>query len=172
MKILLNILIVFLLASTLLTTGCARKSIQTDPTAQTPGKHKTVKKKSSGLIEKTVDVESDTQQLPKDSQELAKLEEHDLIEQDLGPFKPSDKGLVYIQVGAFSDHQGAQKALSGLMIDGYKGSRFAEDENDGFYRVQAGVFPDRECAERALKKLKMEYPDSFILIEKPKKETK
>ncbi|WP_147819909.1 SPOR domain-containing protein [Salidesulfovibrio onnuriiensis] len=151
-----------LLATALAAAGCARKSIETTPpVTQQPAPQKPAK-----VVKKPAVVEKPA---PKVVKEPA-IQETDIIEQDLGPFKPSNKGLAYIQVGAYADQVGAKAAMSRLIADGYKGSRFSKNETDGFFRVQAGVFPDRETAERALKKLRVIYPDSFILIEKTKKE--
>jgi len=156
----LNILILLLLSGTLLTTGCVRKNIETEP----PVKHTPAQSAKPAPIKKTVKVEK---KFPKNK---PGKEDRELLERDLKKFQPAAHGLAYIQVGAFADRVGAKAVTSALIADGYKGSRFSKDEADGYFRVQAGVFPDRETAERALKKLRLDYPGSFIIMEPTKKE--
>ncbi len=70
--------------------------------------------------------------------------------------------MYYVQVGAFSDMENANKVLAGLISDGYAGSKLATTSS-GLYRVQAGTFPDKAAAEAALMVLKTEYPKGYIL---------
>ncbi|XXJ18293.1 SPOR domain-containing protein [Desulfovibrio caledoniensis] len=71
-------------------------------------------------------------------------------------------GPYYVQVGAFSDEQNANRALARLIADGYKGSVMVKTD-EGLFRVQAGAFPDEATAGAALNKLKADYPKGFVL---------
>ena len=70
--------------------------------------------------------------------------------------------LYYVQVGAFSELENANKVLAGLMEQGYDGSKLVMTD-DGKFRVQAGAFTDQESARRALDKLMQTYDRAFIL---------
>lgn len=63
--------------------------------------------------------------------------------------QPASSIKYYVQVGAFSDLENANKALATLLSDGYKGSRLSKTDNE-LFRVQAGAFPDETSAEKAL----------------------
>lgn len=76
--------------------------------------------------------------------------------------------IYYVQIGAFSDLENANRALARILSDGYKGSKLSRTE-DGLFRVQAGTFPDKVSAEEALSKLLADYPKGFILSNLPKK---
>jgi cell division protein FtsN len=71
-------------------------------------------------------------------------------------------GPYYVQVGAFSDQENANRALARLIADGYKGSVMVKTD-EGLFRVQAGSFPDEATAGAALDKLKADYPNGFVL---------
>jgi DedD protein len=71
-------------------------------------------------------------------------------------------GPYYVQVGAFSDMENANRALTRLIDDGYKGSVMVKTD-EGLFRVQAGSFPDEATAGAALDKLKSDYPKGFVL---------
>ncbi|WFS62913.1 SPOR domain-containing protein [Pseudodesulfovibrio thermohalotolerans] len=71
-------------------------------------------------------------------------------------------GPYFVQVGAFSDVENANRALARLIEDGYKGSVIVKT-NEGLYRVQAGSFPDEASAGSALEILKADYPKGFVL---------
>jgi len=71
-------------------------------------------------------------------------------------------GSYFVQVGAFSDLENANRALARLIADGYKGSRL-DATGDGLFRVQAGAFGDHGSAETALERLRAEYPKGFVL---------
>ncbi|CCH49407.1 SPOR domain-containing protein [Pseudodesulfovibrio piezophilus] len=71
-------------------------------------------------------------------------------------------GAYYIQVGAFSDLENANKALSKLIAAGYKGSQLVRTDT-GLFRVQAGAFSTQEEAEDALMELLSSYPKGFVL---------
>jgi cell division protein FtsN len=71
-------------------------------------------------------------------------------------------GPYYVQVGAFSDQENANRALKRLIADGYKGSVMVKTD-EGLFRVQAGSFPDEATAGAALDRLKTDYPKGFVL---------
>lgn len=71
-------------------------------------------------------------------------------------------GPYFVQVGAFSDMENANRALTRLIDDGYKGSVIVKTD-EGLFRVQAGSFPDEATAGAALDKLKSDYPKGFVL---------
>lgn len=71
-------------------------------------------------------------------------------------------GGYYVQVGAFSDLENANRALARLLADGYKGSVMIRTD-EGLFRVQAGAFPDEASAEVALDSLRADYPKGFVL---------
>ncbi|MFH1913468.1 MAG: SPOR domain-containing protein [Pseudomonadota bacterium] len=71
-------------------------------------------------------------------------------------------GSYFVQVGAFSDLENANRALARLIADGYKGSRL-DTAGDGLFRVQAGAFGDHGSAEAALDRLRAQYPKGFVL---------
>lgn len=70
--------------------------------------------------------------------------------------------IYYVQIGAFSDLENANRALARLLSDGYEGSRLSKTE-DGLFRVQAGTFPDEASAGETLSKLLAAYPKGFVL---------
>ncbi|MBG0791025.1 MAG: SPOR domain-containing protein [Desulfovibrionaceae bacterium] len=76
------------------------------------------------------------------------------VAQEVGPY--------YVQVGAFSDLENANKVLAGLLSDGYKGTML-EKTDAGMYRVHAGAFADQHGADAALEALKAEFPNGFVL---------
>lgn len=71
-------------------------------------------------------------------------------------------GPYYVQVGAFSDMENADRALKRLIADGYKGSVMIKTD-EGLFRVQAGSFPDEAAAGAALEELRTDYPNGFVL---------
>jgi cell division protein FtsN len=71
-------------------------------------------------------------------------------------------GPYYVQVGAFSDMENADRALKRLIADGYKGSVMIKTD-EGLFRVQAGSFPDETAAGAALEELRTDYPNGFVL---------
>lgn len=80
------------------------------------------------------------------------------------PAQPVLGEMYYVQVGAFSDLENANKVLARLLSDGYKGSRLSKTD-DGLFRVQAGAFTDEESATAVLGSLKAEFPKGFVLKE-------
>ncbi|BDQ34536.1 SPOR domain-containing protein [Pseudodesulfovibrio portus] len=73
-----------------------------------------------------------------------------------------ETGPYYVQVGAFSDLENANKVLAGLLADGYKGSMLEKTDN-GMYRVHAGAFENTDDAAVALEDLKTAFPNGFVL---------
>lgn len=73
-----------------------------------------------------------------------------------------ETGSYFVQVGAFSDLENANKVLAGLLARGYKGSML-EKTDAGMYRVHAGAFADEAGAAAALEALKTDYPKGFVL---------
>lgn len=74
----------------------------------------------------------------------------------------SSDAMYYVQVGAFTDLENANRALARLLSDGYKGSRLSKTD-EGLFRVQAGAFTDEDSANEALLKLQADYPKGFVL---------
>lgn len=74
----------------------------------------------------------------------------------------AETGPYFVQVGAFSDLENANKVLAGLLSDGYKGSMLQKTDND-MYRVHAGAFADKANAEAALEKLRPGFPNGFVI---------
>lgn len=74
---------------------------------------------------------------------------------------PTASGLYFVQIGAFSDLENANRALARLLADGYQGSKLDKTDT-GLFRVQAGIFPDEASARDALLALQSDYPNSFI----------
>lgn len=73
----------------------------------------------------------------------------------------TEPGMYYVQIGAFSDLENANKVLARLLSDGYKDSVLSKTDT-GLFRVQAGSFPDEISAENALTTLKTDYPEGFV----------
>lgn len=74
----------------------------------------------------------------------------------------TETGSYHVQVGAFSDLENANKVLSRLLSDGYKGSTL-EKGDTGMYRVRAGAFADKDAADAALEALRADFPGGFVL---------
>lgn len=81
---------------------------------------------------------------------------------DQAPMAVTPGGQYYVQVGAFSDLENANRALARLIKEGYKGSKL-DATADGLYRVQAGTFADPAEAGAALERLRTQYPKGFVL---------
>ncbi|MCJ2165737.1 MULTISPECIES: SPOR domain-containing protein [unclassified Pseudodesulfovibrio] len=78
------------------------------------------------------------------------------------PENTTVSGQYYVQVGAFSDLENANRVLARLIADGYKDSVLIRTDG-GLFRVQAGSFPDESSAEDALTSLVVDYPKGFVL---------
>lgn len=175
----LSAMVMLLAFTALVLSGCARKHIVSSPPAQrpaqgvTPAPAPTVVEEKPGLIEDTYVVDAPAEEAARTS----RVQEGDLADEptpapaktvrnDPAPAREAEAvpmgEMYYIQVGAFSDVENANKVLARLIGDGYTGSKLAKTD-DGLFRVQAGAFPDREAAEDAFLRLEPEFPKGFIL---------
>ena len=171
----------------LVLNGCGRKHIVSSPPGQqptapvvtTPAQKTEAVQKKPELIEETYTVDA-----PKEAAPVATIREGELEEEPMtapsttgqtaAPEAGQDKKteseaqsapqgkIYYVQIGAFSDLENANRALARLLSDGYKGSRLSRTE-DGLFRIQAGTFPDEASAREALSKLLADYPKGFVL---------
>ncbi|NDV20267.1 hypothetical protein GO013_12690 [Pseudodesulfovibrio sp. JC047] len=87
--------------------------------------------------------------------------ENVVVAEDVVMSPAAEGGEYYVQVGAFTDLENANKVLARLLSDGYKDSVLSKTET-GLFRVQAGAFPDEVSAEGALTRLKTDYPEGFV----------
>lgn len=172
--------------------GCARKHIVSSPPAQRPAKRvepapkPTVVEEAPEVIEDTYIVDAPKEEAaPAPRVEEGNLEEEPLaapaqveaVAPEAAPEVAKETAaeaaveaadvapmaeMYYVQVGAFSDLENANNVLSGLIADGYKGSKLSKTES-GLFRVQAGAFADKAAAEDVLMKLQAEYPKGFVL---------
>jgi len=94
------------------------------------------------------------------TEEVSITEKVVVTEEVASPTK-TGTGMYYVQIGAFSDLENANKVLARLLSDGYKDSVLSKTDT-GLFRVQAGAFPDETSAEKALTKLKTDYPEGFV----------
>ena len=76
--------------------------------------------------------------------------------------KATAAGMHFVQVGAFSDVENANRALAYLLSEGYQGSTLSKSK-DGLFRVRAGAFNDASSAREALKALQDAYPNSYVV---------
>ena len=74
-------------------------------------------------------------------------------------------GPFYVQVGAFSQRDRADRLLARLVSAGYAGSRIDAKEIDGvlLYRVHAGIFTTESAAEDARVRLATAFSGAFVL---------
>ncbi len=77
-------------------------------------------------------------------------------------------GRFYIQVGAFTVRNNADRLAARLVRDGYKNTRVEQADVDGqtFWRVQAGVFPSLNAAEQGQETLRREFPQAFVIADR------
>lgn len=94
------------------------------------------------------------------TEEVTVTEKVTVTEEVVAPVS-TESGMYYVQIGAFSDLENANKVLARLLSDGYKDSVLSKTDT-GLFRVQAGSFPDEASAENALAKLKTDYPEGFV----------
>jgi DedD protein len=173
-------------------TPKATKSVKAEPTT----KAKKAQKKP-GLIEETYTVDAPKESAPAPIIKESELKDEPVVapvvqdkadgavkatsqaaveqpaDKQATPLAPEAKKALqdevyYVQVGAFSDLENANRALARLLSDGYEGSKLSKTE-DGLFRVQAGTFSDKVLAGEALSKLLADYPKGFILTEPLKK---
>ncbi|WP_319541126.1 SPOR domain-containing protein [uncultured Pseudodesulfovibrio sp.] len=105
-------------------------------------------------------VESQTAEKQVVAEEITITEEV-VVTEELTSSTQAEAGMYYIQIGAFSDLENANKALARVLSDGYKDSVLSKTDT-GLYRVQAGSFPDEASAGNALATLKADYPEGFV----------
>ncbi len=76
-------------------------------------------------------------------------------------------GPFYVQVGAFALHGNAEKVFLGLMSRGFMDSRVQEGDQTGvlLWRVQAGRFATMEEAQGVQERLRVEFPDAFVIAQ-------
>ncbi len=76
-------------------------------------------------------------------------------------------GPFYVQVGAFTRRENAEKLFSRILAAGYAGSRIHYKEIDGtqFFRVHAGTFPSVAAAEEARLRLSAVFEGAFVLAQ-------
>jgi len=76
-------------------------------------------------------------------------------------------GPFYVQVGAFSVRDNADRLLARMRLRGYSLSRLQEGAQTGqnLWRVQAGVFSTMDEARAVQERLSVEFPDSFVLAQ-------
>lgn len=76
-------------------------------------------------------------------------------------------GPFYVQVGAFTRRENAEKLYARIVAAGYAGSRIHYKEIDGtqFFRVHAGTFPTVAAAEEARLRLSAAFEGAFVLAQ-------
>lgn len=76
-------------------------------------------------------------------------------------------GPFYVQVGAFTRRENADKLYSRLVAAGYAGTRIHYKEIDGtqFFRVHAGTFPTTAAAEEARLRLAPVFAGAFVIAQ-------
>lgn len=77
-------------------------------------------------------------------------------------------GRFYIQVGAFTVKNNADRLAARLVKDGYKDTRVEQADVDGqtFWRVQAGIFPGLNAADQGRDTLRKEFPQAFVIADR------
>lgn len=88
--------------------------------------------------------------------------EEEVVEIGDAPAVAAPVEMHYVQVGAFSMSENAEKVLATLVDQGYPDSKITMSTK-GLYLVRAGGFEDETTARVALDKLKELYPSSFIV---------
>ncbi|QGY39342.1 hypothetical protein GM415_04145 [Pseudodesulfovibrio cashew] len=172
----------------IVSTPPSTRSTQPAPAAEArPAQQPEVKEETPEVIEETFVVDAPEIEAP------APLKEGDLGEESLPaaeaaqpavPSEPSTKTvsaepvqtetaapvimeeMYYVQVGAFTELDNANKVLADLIAQGYKGSKLSAT-GTGLYRVQAGAFADKAEAEEAMVRLSGDFPKVFVLKDKP-----
>ena len=71
----------------------------------------------------------------------------------------------HVRVGAFAVRANAERVHRDLVAEGYRSATINQVVRNGLtlYVVQAGTFPNRDIAEGVLRKLKSDFPDSYII---------
>lgn len=85
----------------------------------------------------------------------------------LGRWPGGIPGRFFVQVGAFSLRENADKLMREMQNGGYSGARvvFADVKGQGFWRVQAGEFQDLDQARSALNTLASRNPSAFVIAD-------
>jgi len=86
------------------------------------------------------------------------------VRQKPAPALAEADGAYFVQVGAFSINDNAERVRGRLVKSGYAGARVKKTLRQGreYYVVQA-VFRERGTAEQALRDLRQEFPASFLV---------
>lgn len=91
------------------------------------------------------------------------------VEGDVPGLMPNGElpGPFYVQVGAFTRRENADRLYSRMVAAGYAGSRVHYKEIDGtrFFRVHAGAFPTMAAAEEARIRLATVFAGAFVLAQ-------
>jgi len=85
----------------------------------------------------------------------------------LGRWPGGMPGRFFVQVGAFSLRENADKMMREMQGAGYKGTRVVLADVDGrsFWRVQVGEFPNLDQAREALGSLASRNPSAFVIAD-------
>lgn len=85
----------------------------------------------------------------------------------LGRWPGGIPGRFFVQVGAFSLRDNADKMMREMQGTGYKGTRVVLADVDGrnFWRVQVGEFPNLDQARKALGSLASRNPSAFVIAD-------
>jgi len=78
------------------------------------------------------------------------------------------KGRFYVQVGAFTVKNNADRLAARMVQDGYRDTKVEQADVDGktFWRVQAGLFPSLNAAEQGRETLRKEFPQAFVIADR------
>lgn len=85
----------------------------------------------------------------------------------LGRWPGGIPGRFFVQVGAFSMRDNANRLIHKIRDSGYPGTRvvFADIEGQGFWRVQVGEFQNLDQARKALGTLSSRNPSAFVIAD-------
>lgn len=85
----------------------------------------------------------------------------------LGRWPGGMPGRFFVQVGAFSFRENADKMLREMQNAGYKSTRIVPVDLDGrnFWRVQVGEFSNLDQAKEALASLASRNPSAFVIAD-------
>lgn len=91
------------------------------------------------------------------------------VEGDVPGMTPNGElpGPFYVQVGAFTRRENAERLFARMLAAGYAGSRIHYKEIDGtrFFRVHAGTFATVNAAEVARLRLSTVFEGAFVLAQ-------
>lgn len=85
----------------------------------------------------------------------------------LGRWPGGIPGRFFVQVGAFSMRDNANRLMHEMRDSGYPGTRvvFADIGGQGFWRVQIGEFQNLDQARKALGALSTRNPSAFVIAD-------